>query len=43
MKFPAKHIQTANVVAMFMGEENAIELLGSNSTLGETQNQLSRA
>ena len=42
-KFPAKHFETANVIAMFVGEQDAIELFGSDSALGEAQDELSRA
>jgi hypothetical protein len=43
VKFAAEDVETANVIAMFVGEEDAIELLGSNSALGEAQDKLSRA
>jgi hypothetical protein len=43
MKFPAKHFETANMIAMFVGEEDAIELVGGDSALGEAQDKLSRA
>ena len=43
MKFPAKHFEAANVIAMFVGEEDAIELVGSDSALGEAQDKLARA
>jgi hypothetical protein len=31
------------VIAMFVGEKNAIELVGSDAALGEAQDQLARA
>ena len=43
MKFPAEHFQAANVIAMFMSEEDAIELRGSDSALPEAKNELARA
>jgi hypothetical protein len=43
LKFPAKHFETANMIAMFVGEENAIELLRGNSALREAQDKLARA
>ena len=43
MKFPAKHFEAANVIAMFVGEENAIELVGSDAALGQAQDKLARA
>src|SRR5450755_2110680 len=42
-KFPAKHFEAANVIAMFVGEEDTIELVGSDSALSEAQDKLSRA
>ena len=43
MKFSAKHFEAANVIAMFVGEENAIELVGSDAALGQAQDKLARA
>jgi hypothetical protein len=43
MKFPAKHFETANMIAVLVGEKHAIELVGSDSALGETQDKLARA
>ena len=43
MKFSGKHFEAANMIAMFVGEEDAIELAGSDSTLCEAQDKLSRA
>jgi hypothetical protein len=43
MKFPGKHFEAANVIAMFVGEEDAIELVGSDCALCEAQDKLSRA
>jgi hypothetical protein len=42
MKFSAEHFETANVIAMFVGEEDAIELVGSDSALLEAQDELAR-
>ncbi|PYJ11442.1 MAG: hypothetical protein DMF06_02705 [Verrucomicrobia bacterium] len=41
-KFSAKHFKAANVVAMLVGEEDAIELVGSDPALGEAQDDLAR-
>jgi hypothetical protein len=43
VKFPAKHFKTANMIAVLVGEKHAIELVGSDSALGETQDELARA
>jgi hypothetical protein len=43
MKFSGEHIEAANVITMFVGEEDAIELAGSDSALSEAQDKLSRA
>ena len=43
MKFAAEDVEAANVIAMFVGEEDAIKLLGSNAALSEAQDKLSRA
>jgi hypothetical protein len=43
VKFAAEHVEAANVIAMFVGKEDAIELVGSDSTLCEAQDELSRA
>ena len=43
MAFPAEHFETANVIAVFMGQKHAIELVRRNSALSETKNQLARA
>ena len=43
IKFPAKHFEPANMIAMFVGEEDAIELFGRDSALGEAQDELPRA
>ena len=43
VKFPAKHFQAANVIAMLVGKEDAIELLGSDSALLEAHDELARA
>jgi uncharacterized protein len=42
MKFPAKHVEAANVIAMLVGEEDTIELVGSDSALREAQDKLAR-
>jgi hypothetical protein len=43
MKFPAKNFEAANMIAVLVGEEHAIELVGRDSALGETQDKLARA
>ena len=42
-KFPAKDLQTTDVIAMFVGEEDAVELVGSETALFQPQNNLARA
>ena len=39
-QFPAKHFEAANVVAMFMGKKNAVELLGCYAALFEAEHDL---
>ena len=41
--FPAEHFEPANVIAMFVREENAIELARGDSALFEPQDELTRA
>jgi hypothetical protein len=43
MKFAAKHFEAAHVIAVFVGEQDAIELVGRDSAPGEAQDELSRA
>jgi len=43
MKFPAKHFEAADVIAMFVGEKDAIELVRGDSALSQAQDELSRA
>ena len=43
MKFPAEHFEAANVIAMFVGEEDAVELRGSDSALFEPHDDLACA
>ena len=43
MTFPAEYFETANVIAMFVSEEHAIELMRRDPALSETKNQLARA
>ena len=43
MNFAAEDVETANVIAVFVGEEDAIELVGRDSALGQAQDQLPRA
>ena len=43
VKFAAEHVESANVIAMFVGEEDAIELVRSDSALREAQDKLARA
>ena len=43
MKFPAKHIEAADVIAVFVGEQDPIELVWGDSALGQAQDQLPRA
>ena len=42
-KFSAKHLQTANVVAVLMSKKQPIDLLGSDATLLKTDDDLARA
>ena len=43
MKFPAKHFEAANVIAMFVGEKDAIQLLDTDSAKFESRKDLARA
>ena len=43
MKFPAEHFEAANVIAMLVGEEDAIELARRDSALFEAKDELARA
>jgi uncharacterized protein len=43
LKFPAEHFETANVIAMLVGQEDAIELPRRDPALLEPQNELARA
>ena len=43
MKFPAEHFQAANMIAMLVGEEDAIELPRADSALFEPEDELARA
>jgi len=42
-KFPAKHFQPANVIAMLMRKKQAIELLGGDAALLKADDDLARA
>lgn len=42
IKLAAKHVQPANVIAMFMGEQNAIELFRRNAALLQAQHETAR-
>ena len=42
MKFAAEDVEAANVIAVLVGEKDAIELLGSDAALSEAQDKLSR-
>jgi hypothetical protein len=42
-KFPAKHFQPANVIAMLMRKKQTIELLGGDATLLKPDDDLARA
>ena len=42
-KFPAKHFQPANVIAMLVSKKQSIELLGGNATLLKPDYDLARA
>ena len=43
MKFSAEHFKTADMIAMFVGKEHSIELVGSDPALREAQDELARA
>lgn len=43
VKFPAEHLKAANVVAMFVGQEHAIELSRRDAAKCQTIDQLARA
>jgi hypothetical protein len=43
VKFPAEHFEAANVIAMFVGEKDAIELRGSDSALRQPEDELACA
>src|SRR3954449_8295838 len=43
MKFPAEHLEAANMIAVLMGEQHAVELLRFDSAEGESHHDLSRA
>jgi len=43
IEFPAKNLQATNVVAVFMGEKNTVELFGIRAALLESKNDLSCA
>jgi hypothetical protein len=43
LKFPAEHFETANVIAVLVGEEHAIELPRRDPALLEPQDELARA
>lgn len=42
-QFAAKNFQPANMIAVFVRQEDAIELFGCNTALLETQDELARA
>jgi hypothetical protein len=42
-KFPAKHLQPANVIAMLMSKKQSIELLGGDTALLKPDYDLARA
>ena len=42
-KFPAKHFQPANVIAMLMRKKQTVELLGGYATLLKADDDLARA
>ncbi len=42
-KFPAKHFQAANVIAVFVRNEHAIELFRRDAAKREPQDELARA
>jgi hypothetical protein len=43
IEFVAENFQTANVISVFVRENNAVELLGRNATLLQAQHDLPRA
>ena len=43
LKFPAEHFEPANVIAVFVREEHAVKLRGSDSALREAEKNLARA
>jgi hypothetical protein len=43
MKFAAEHFEPANVIAMLVGQEHAVELRRSDSALLEAPDNLARA
>ena len=43
IKFAAENFKSANVIAMFVSEKHAIQLIGRDAALGQTQYQLPRA
>jgi hypothetical protein len=42
-KFSAKNFQTTDVIAMFMGQKQSIQLIGSDAALLEPDNDLASA
>jgi hypothetical protein len=43
VKFPAEHFETANMIAVFMGEQHTVELSRADSALLEPERELARA
>jgi hypothetical protein len=43
VQFPAENFEAANVVPMFVREQNAVELLGQHAALLQPENDLARA
>ena len=43
IKFAAENFKSANVIAMFVSEKHAIQLIGRDAALAQTQHQLPRA
>ena len=43
LEFPTKHLEPADVIAMFMGEKDAVEFVRRDSTLGQAEHELARA
>src|SRR5687768_13379341 len=43
MKFPAEHFEAANVIAMLVGKQDAIELARGDPALFEAEDELARA